>query len=426
MLLKSSNMRNVFFLLFVFCFADLFSQSVDSVIVTAPFIKTVQFYRSGWDLSYPAIRLQSDEKLELHFDDLESNTTKDYRYEIIHCGTDWEPSPIASSEFLDGFPENIVRNYQYSINTTVPYIHYSLSLPNDDVKFKVSGNYLIKIYDTDSSNPVLVRRFSVYESLINIQAQCIRPLNPAYMATKQQLNIKLSYGLDLPNPAKDIQLIVRQNGNDYGAIANRKPDNVEPGLLDYTFLDGILFNGGNEYRTLDIKSIRYQGLNVASIQFQAPNYHVYLIPEDQNSRKRYFYQEESNGQYIIRNDRGSTANTDADYVYVHFELPYFEEAEGSVYLFGALTNWQIADSFKMRYNFRTQHYELCAQLKQGYYNYQFIFVPKGKSNAESDLKFFENSFYETENDYFVFAYVTKPNERFQRLGGYQIVNSMKK
>jgi len=282
---------------------------------------------------------------------------------------------------------------------------------------------LIKVYESGSSEPVLVRRFYLYESLISIDSQCIRPLNPAFMYTKQQLNISLRYGMNLPNPSQNIQLIVKQNGNDYNAVVNAKAMYNQEGVIDYTFQDGILFNAGNENRPLDIKSIRYQALNVASIQFEDAHYHFHLLPEDQNARKRYFYQQDNNGQYIIRNDRGTTSNTDADYVYVHFTLPYFEEAEGSVYLFGGLTNWQIADSLKMKYNFRNQCYELTTLLKQGYYNYQYIFIPSGKTVLESDLKFFENTFYETENDYFLFVYLRKPNERFQRLGGYQIISS---
>ena len=31
-------------------------------------IKTVQLYKEGWNLSYPVIKLNSDEKLMLHFD----------------------------------------------------------------------------------------------------------------------------------------------------------------------------------------------------------------------------------------------------------------------------------------------------------------------------------------------------------------------
>lgn len=376
-------------------------------------------------MSYPIIRLNADEKLELHFDDLDANV-KSYRYEIIHCSSNWQPSPISYSEYMDGFPENMLRNYSYSINTTVPYIHYSLVIPNDEVKLKLSGNYVISVYLDDSSEPVLVRRFSVFESLVNIQAECIRPLNPAYMYTKQQLNCKLQTNLSLPNMATDVKLVVRQNGNPYSSKVEPKAISTGPNELDFSFQDGLLFDAGNEFRNLDIKSIRYTAINIESIAYQAPNYHVYVMPEDQNARKRYSYQEDLNGQFIIRNDRGITSNTDADYVFVHFALPYFEEAEGDVYLFGALTNWQLTDSFKMRYNFRNQRYEHTALLKQGYYNYQYVFVPKGKPLTSSTTAMFENSFYETENEYFLFAYINKPNERFQRLGGYAIVNSVKK
>jgi hypothetical protein len=51
-------------------------------------IKTVQLYKEGWNLSYPVIRLNSDEKLVLHFDLLGDNM-ENYYYTFIHCDKDW-------------------------------------------------------------------------------------------------------------------------------------------------------------------------------------------------------------------------------------------------------------------------------------------------------------------------------------------------
>ena len=46
-------------------------------------IKTVQLYKEGWNLSYPVIRLNSNEKLVLHFDLLGDNIEDFYYY--IRC-----------------------------------------------------------------------------------------------------------------------------------------------------------------------------------------------------------------------------------------------------------------------------------------------------------------------------------------------------
>jgi hypothetical protein len=391
---------------------------------TASDIHTVLFFRNGWETSYPAIQLNTDEQLALHFDVLDS-TLKDYKYQIIHCNSQWEPSDIMTNEYLDGFEENPIRDYQYSVNTTVSYVHYSVLLPNSDIKFKVSGNYIIKIYDEDADKPVLIRRFCVYEKMINIEADCKRAQDPKYMFTHQQLNVKLTYTADIPFPERDIKLKIRQNGNEYTEVYNPRPSIAEKGSVDYSFMDGIQFEGGNEFRNLDLKSIRYASIDVASIEYRAPHYFYELVPADIQSRKRYSYQQDLNGFYYVRNDRGTSRYIDADYVWIHFLLPV-DEMNGDVYVFGGLSDWQLTNTNKMIYNAAKHGYEATLQLKQGYYNYQYVFVPKGKSFSSADSKPFESSFYETENDYYIMVYVQFRGERFERLAGYLVANSLKK
>ena len=43
-------------------------------------IKTVQLYKEGWNLSYPIIKLKSNEKLILHFDLLDDHAETYYYY----------------------------------------------------------------------------------------------------------------------------------------------------------------------------------------------------------------------------------------------------------------------------------------------------------------------------------------------------------
>ena len=54
-------------------------------------IKTVQLFKSGWEMSLPVIQLKTEDKLELDFDDV-SDKAKRYFYTIIHCNADWEAS----------------------------------------------------------------------------------------------------------------------------------------------------------------------------------------------------------------------------------------------------------------------------------------------------------------------------------------------
>jgi hypothetical protein len=94
---------------------------------------------------------------------------------------------------------------------------------------------------------------------------------------------------------------------------------------------------------------------------------------------------------------------------------------GSVNVFGALTGWNANKSNEMTWNFNTSAYELTLLLKQGYHNYQYVYVPQGALSA--DHVNIEGSFWETENDYLLFVYYSDFAARYDRLVGFRLFNS---
>ena len=124
-------------------------------------IKSSLMFREGFVLSNPIIGLNEDQRLVMKFDDL-SGEVKDYSYTIIHCDADWKESFIAQNDYIEGFLENPVDDYARSFNTTFSYVNYQIVLPNEQVRFKVSGNYVLVVYEnSDKGNIVLTYRFHV-------------------------------------------------------------------------------------------------------------------------------------------------------------------------------------------------------------------------------------------------------------------------
>jgi hypothetical protein len=388
-------------------------------------VKTVQIYKEGWNLSYPVIKLNSGEKLVLNFDLLGENIETFY-YTFIHCDKDWKRSDIFPTDYLDGFAENPIEEYKPSFNTTVNYIHYSLSFPNNRVTFKLSGNYIVIVYPIDSQEkPVLAQRFLITESLADIDISVHRPRMTADFNTGQQVDFNVSFrNLRINDPYTDIYGFILQNGRWNNAKTNLKPDFVSSNVLKYSSLsDKNVFQGGNEFRYFDIKSIRYQSQYVRKIDFLMGNYHVYLAPSENREFKPYFYWEDFNGKFYVAIQEEKNPDTDADYVYVYFNLPskYYVEG-GSMYVSGALNNWEFNGKNVMSYNRDAGAYECIMLLKQGWYNYEYVFKPEGVENGVATK--FEGSHYETENDYTVIVYFRNPRERYDRLLGVQTINTL--
>jgi hypothetical protein len=414
-------------LLTIMVFIDVLSQETFYTDhIYRPTIKSVQLHRAGWDMTYPIIELNSADQLELRFDDL-TDEVKNYSYTIEHCNADWMPSHLSVDEYIDGFNNQPVQDYSLSFNTHVHYVHYKVVLPNDDMGIRISGNYILKIFeDFDENNLVLVQRFSVAEPLVSIHGNAGRPVSDPYRDDGHQVSFKVLLGsVNINDPYSEIKIAIQQNNRWNMSIRNLKPLFISDNMLDYNHQTENIFKGGNEYRYFDIKSMRYQAEMVRNIEYQPPHYHVYLTPDKPRYNGSYFFREDLNGRYYVEVQEGVRRNTEADYVYVHFSLSLpVPVINGKLYVCGAMSNWQCDESNQMTYNFETKSYELDLLLKQGYYNYEYVFVRE--SSQFPDATFIEGSYYEAENDYVIYVYLTTNTSRYDRLIGYQILNSIRK
>lgn len=389
-------------------------------------IHSVQMYNIQWELSRPIMILDRNDTLKLSFDDLDANA-KNYYYKIVHCNSDWQPSNIYFSDYIDGFEENQISDYNFSINTLVSYVHYNLTIPNEQVKIKISGNYILKVYeDANEENMVLSRRFYCVENKVNVVANCHKPTDIDRRNTGQEIDFYIEHtGLKIDNPYNDVKVIIAQNGRSDANISNLKPLFVGASKLDYSYDIGNVFDGNNEFRNFDTKSIRYFTENVENIEYIAPIYHVNLKDNLSKHRDLYFFDNDINGKYLIKYNEGQNSELEADYVNVKFKLFYeVPLASQKVFVFGALSNWQMKPENEMKYNFETHFFELNLLLKQGYYNYCFATLDNEKT--EADIQFMEGSHYETENDYIIYVYHKTFTDKYEHLVGYQTVNSTRK
>ncbi len=235
-----------------------------------PRIKTVQIFKEGWNLSYPIIKLNSNEKLVVNFD-LLADRPESYYYTFIHCDKDWKKSDIFQNDYLQGYSENPVEDYPNSFNTTVSYIHFRFSFPNDRVSISLSGNYILIIYPAGKpDDPAITQRFVVTENAAEVKVTAHRPQMTKENNTHQQVDFTVNYsGFNINDPYRNVYAFILQNGRWDNARRNLKPDFYGNNELKYNSLsDKNIFQGGNEYRYFDIKSIRYQTEYVKRIDYE--------------------------------------------------------------------------------------------------------------------------------------------------------------
>jgi hypothetical protein len=403
---------------------SLSAQDIPTEDYAAPGVRSIWFEKEGWKLSYPVIQLYTPEQIVLNFDLIESDAGS-LSYTFIHCDRDWNRSDIFTSDYLEGMEENRIYDYSPSFNTLVRYSHYTLRIPNDDINFKISGNYIIVVYDpSDPGTPLLTRRFYVHERSTTASVVFRRPMKPGTVDTHQQTEITVATGkLPVTDPYRQVTLTILQNGRWDRARYNLLPDFVGTARIEFNALsDKTLLPGGNEFRFFDIKTIRQTRQNVRAIEYLQGRYHAFLIPSADREFRQYFIDDDLNGQYWIAMEESKEHNTDADYVYVYFTLPVQREARGgSVYVAGAFNGWSYGPENRMTYNPGRGCYEATILLKQGWYNYEFSFIPDRSTAPEGNN--FEGSHYQTENDYLILTYFRNPQQRYDRLTDAVVVNS---
>ena len=394
--------------------------------ITKSNIKTVKICKTGDQLIDPIIELGSNESITLCFDDLSDNSTS-YAYTIIHCDKYWNESGLIISDYTDGFETNPINNYQNSVGASVPYIHFTVQIPNYEVKVRISGNYVIRVFDIYNPNRIIIeQRFMVVEPIVNITAITKQPSIQSYRLTSQQLNLKVNTtSLTVSDPYSDITPIIYQNNQIVNQGQKLKPSFIGFGEIDYSSVDNLIYNGINEFRSFDINSIRFLSSGIQRIEQTSGEFNVQLKPAENNRNQKYTTQPDINGKYQIKLERSENSNIEADYVWVYFTLPYFDQlADKEVFVIGELTNWEFTNENRMNYSFERQAYEQRLQLKQGYYNYRY--AVRDSKTSEVDYTFFEGNHFETENSYLILVYYRQNGVRYDRLVGVKKINTQNK
>lgn len=384
------------------------------VIETPPpnYIRTVIFEGPSGFSGVPVIRL--GEPLRLKFDDIIGDEAN-YYYTIEHFNYDWSPSELLKTEFLEGFDNVRISDYQNSFNTLQLFSHYELNIPNNETRgLKVSGNYLLKVFN-DEKELVFSRKFMVYESLTQVEVAIRKARDVKFLQTRQVVNFEVnSPDFIIRNPQESVWAVILQNNNLKTAIFNIRPQYHIGNSLVYKYDEETSFWAGNEYLNFDSKDLRAATVKIRFIEVDELYHHI-LFRDRLRAFEPYTYNPDINGKFVIRNFQAQDHDTEADYVWTHFSLATPDAFEdGEVHLYGEFNNFQLDNSTLLTYNYATGNYEIARLFKQGYHDYKYVFL---RDDGILDEGFISGNFVSTENDYSVLIYYLPPGGRYTRIIG---------
>lgn len=409
-------MRFLLTSLSIFLFSQLSAQVIENAILD-DYIRTVRLFPTTNEVAMPIIAFRSNEQLQFTFDDL-SEDSKSYYYTLIHCNQNWESTDQDPYEYIEGFTNSTIDDYDYSYNTSTDYVHYRLQIPNQDMRITQSGNYALVVYEESPEKPVITKRFMVVEDVVEIDPEVKLPRTKYNYRDYQEIIFDVQHrGVTFNNPQQEVKASILQNQRWDNAHIGVQARFIRNNLLEFDNNGQVVFEAGNEYRRFDTRSLRFRGHGVSAIQYSD----VHLLIEGDRSRNKYFIETDYNGQYYIDVIEYNNRNLEADYARVHFYFPA-ERAfmDKKLFVGGVFNHYDTSYENQLKWDPTVNMYETVIDLKQGFYDYLYYFVDEqgNKSVAQT-----EGNDYDAENEYTILIYYRAFGERYDRIIGHLTFNS---
>ncbi|MBQ6079159.1 MAG: DUF5103 domain-containing protein [Muribaculaceae bacterium] len=372
----------------------------------------------------PVLMMNSDDRLLINFDYLDYDVHY-LRYSVTHCNADWQPSQLVESEYVSGFNYGDIEDYEPSEATYVHYYNYQFVLPNADMEFYVSGNYMLTVYEQDDPTKILFQtRFSLCEGTVSVFPQVTSRTDVEYNNRFQQVSFDIRYKPNqIQDPYSEFICVVSQNSRQDNAVTVTRPMMVGVDHVTYDHNKDLIFPAGNEFRRFETVSAHNLNMGVQSIRYYEPMYHAILRVDEPRNEIQYLYDKTQFGRFTIRNAEAFGENAlQADYMITHFTLDTGGKLNGgNVWLYGEFLEGYSGSQAMMKYDDSSGCYTADLLLKQGAYNYMYLWVPDGTTVGQTGK--IEGDHYETINEYLVKVYDRPMGERYDHFVGYGVTYS---
>ena len=394
--------------------------------VYMPSIESVKLHPYGDPLSYPIVALNSDQTLELGFDDLDAGV-KTYYYSIELCNSDWTPVAMSPFDYMKGFSRVRIATYRNSSGTLTRYTHYQAVLPERNCMPTKAGNYMLRVFlDGDTSRLAFTRRFLVVDNRLPPAAQVLQPMSQSLNLTHHRLQVQVSTrGLDVRYPQQQVRVVVLQNNRWDNALQLTDPTFMRQDLLQYVAENEMLMPAVKEWRWVNLRSFRLLGDRVGYQRNSDSSFSLFVQEENPRLANQYFFFNDINGLWVNETVENVNPIWNADYAAVTFRFrpPAGRPYPGQdLFVFGDLTGYGMNRGARMSFDPESGVYQTTLRLKQGYYNYLYATRDvRGRGPFLTDQT--ENNSWETENLYTVLLYYRELGGRFDQLIGITRLNS---
>jgi hypothetical protein len=336
-------------------------------------IRSIQLHRTGDERQLPILSLRSGETLTLSFDLMEGRG-RPLSVWFYHANRRWQRD-LVSSEYLDGFPNDHLLNYTPSRGTVVPYTHYTYRFPNDNIRFTLSGNFVVRVSEQGREDAVLFERaFFVTEQTTPVEMGLENVLVAGNGFSSVAPLVRFTPPTDIQANVFDYQVCFVQNGDLTRPRCTDRPTLVQQPALQFYLEPEAAFPPQPAAYFVDVSQLRIGGRIEATNLTRTP-YRLTLEPDyarfPGNSIDPLL-----NGQVVIAGAVRDVFDPPvaADYALVGFRFVPIDEQplSADLYVTGSFNGWRSDTATRLVWVPESRWYEGEVLLKQGQYEYRYL------------------------------------------------------
>lgn len=377
-------------------------------------IKGVQFFRENYQESPPILRLNSEDKLILRFDELTSLSGQ-FTISFTHCNKDWEPTELPQNWVYKSGNEHTILGGKLNRESRPNYFSYEYKFPNRAIGFLLSGNYIITISDHLTGIKLFSLPFFVTENVGRLTSSVNTLFSKGPLgAAMDEISGTYFYPDFIEFPQFNLSYKISQNRFWKNNISPLQSNFDTEGRTFFRLTDEQFFPSYLEFNTLDLRTLNLRNPQIFS-------YERTEIPERVILKNDYlFFSSDARSISEIGYGRPISESTSR---IVNVEFRY--ETQGAlsknsdIYLIGDFNQWTISDQYKLTFNNKEQVYKVHVFIKQGIYNYNYAIVKNGTIDFLKNLE----SLTQKPQEYTSFVYYKDPQYFYDRLLKIEILNS---
>lgn len=335
-------------------------------------IRTVQLYPTGQEGELPIIELRGPRTLTLEFDVMGERGQPLSVY-FYHADRVWRRD-LTPSEYLESFQHDTIDDYSISTGTQVPYVHYEYLLPNGNIRFLISGNYIVRVTEQGDEDAVLFERpFFVTEQSAGLEFMTDRVIVGGQGYPSIQPFALLQPPSGIQGNVFDYSVCFVRNGRFDMARCSDRPSLMQQPDLQFYLEPEYSFEPEGAPYFLDLANLR-SSMSIESADFTTSPYRVLLEPDYARFGGSGFGGLLTGQPVVSSVVRMSDANTRAEYVLAHFayvpqdELPL----SGDVFVSGSFNDWRFNPENRLTWVPEAGRYEGDLLIKQGQYEYRYM------------------------------------------------------